>query len=86
MKPYRTSHELAWLRGLYAKNRGAFLLSARMIMTDQRSYTGEGMDIDLKRLKRALSMLLRQHQEEFPFGYPPPSNPFTTLVPKSERR
>lgn len=86
MKLYRTSHELSWLRGLYTKNRSAFLVSASMIMTDQRSYKGDGMDIDLKRLKRALSMLLRQHQEEFPFGYPPPQNPFTTLVPKSERR
>lgn len=63
---YRTSHEVQFLRGLFQRNRQAFLSAAMLIMSDQRSYAGEGMGVDVRRIKRLVSLLLKRHELELP--------------------
>lgn len=58
---YRTSDEIHYVRGLFARNRPAFLLYAELILANGRSYEGAGMSVNVKLLKNILRDLTRLH-------------------------
>ena len=61
---YRTGDETRWLKALYESNRQAFLIQADIILSNKNSYTGEGMNVNVPKLKRFLEEKLAQHAAE----------------------
>jgi hypothetical protein len=57
---YRTSHEISYLRDLRKRDNAKFLSAAAFILLGRRLYAGEGMHVNVVRLRAFLEKTLTQ--------------------------
>lgn len=61
---YTTDNEIDFMHGLYERNRPVFLKYSRQVLADERTWDGEGMNINVNLLKNRLRELLAAHDKE----------------------